>query len=192
MELPTFEGSYPLGWISRAEKYFEVQNVTPKEKLSLAFISMEGNASHWFRFWRQKTKNPSWEELTTTLSRSFGGSDRSTVFKRLATIRQIDMVKDYIQEFELLASQIPQVSEKQLLGYSFARLQTKIRNQIKPHDPKGLVQAMEIAHDVEDAMIQVITGGEMSYRNTNSSFRYKGGLGIVSRMEPFIKGKGIS
>jgi len=50
---------------------------------------------------------------------------------------------------------------------------------------------MEIAHNVEDAMTEVRTSGEMSYRNTNSSFRNKGGSRIVSQMEPFIKGKGI-
>jgi len=68
---------------------------------------MERNANHWFRFSRQKTKNPSWEELTTALSRRFGASDHNTVFERLAAIRQIDTVEDYIQKFELLASQIP-------------------------------------------------------------------------------------
>jgi len=54
VELPTFEGIDPQGWVSRAEKFFEVQNVSTKEKLKLAFISMEGGANHWFKFWRKK------------------------------------------------------------------------------------------------------------------------------------------
>jgi len=49
----------PQGWISRAEKIFEVQNVAAKDKLKLAFISIEGSASYWFQFWRQITKNRS-------------------------------------------------------------------------------------------------------------------------------------
>ncbi|KOM26957.1 hypothetical protein LR48_Vigan347s001100 [Vigna angularis] len=62
-ELPTFKGSDPLGWISKAEKFFDIQNVTEKERLMLTYICMKGGSSYWFRFWKKKTKNPSWEEL---------------------------------------------------------------------------------------------------------------------------------
>ncbi|MCI81070.1 retrotransposon gag protein, partial [Trifolium medium] len=30
VELPSFEGEDPTGWISRAEVYFRVQNTTPE------------------------------------------------------------------------------------------------------------------------------------------------------------------
>ena len=46
VELPTFEGHDPLGWLARAEKFFEVQQVKTSERLRLAFFSMEGNVVH--------------------------------------------------------------------------------------------------------------------------------------------------
>ncbi|KAL5192892.1 hypothetical protein HKD37_20G055210 [Glycine soja] len=58
VELPTFEGSDPLGWVARAERFFKVQQIKPTEKLRLAFISMEGKA---------KSKNPSWDKFATAL-----------------------------------------------------------------------------------------------------------------------------
>jgi len=54
IEIPTFKGADPHRWIARAEKFFEIQNVTDKEKLKIAFISMEGGVNHWFNFWRQR------------------------------------------------------------------------------------------------------------------------------------------
>lgn len=51
VELPTFEGTYPMGWIAKAKKFFYLQNVTKKEKMKLVYICMEGGASYWFRFW---------------------------------------------------------------------------------------------------------------------------------------------
>lgn len=48
VEVPTFEGNGPLGWLAGAEKFFEVQQIKSSEKLRLAFVSMEGNAVHWF------------------------------------------------------------------------------------------------------------------------------------------------
>lgn len=36
VELPSFDGDDPAGWISRAEVYFRVQGTTPAVKVSLA------------------------------------------------------------------------------------------------------------------------------------------------------------
>ncbi|WVZ05230.1 hypothetical protein V8G54_018576, partial [Vigna mungo] len=58
VELPSFEGRNPIGWISRAEIFFEIQEVSLRERIKSPFINMEGGANHWFRFWRKKTKNP--------------------------------------------------------------------------------------------------------------------------------------
>lgn len=67
VEMPSFEGHDPLGWIARAEKFFEVQQVKPAEKVQMAFICMEGSAVHWFRFLRKKMPSLTWEELTSAL-----------------------------------------------------------------------------------------------------------------------------
>ena len=60
VELQVFEGVDPMGWLAKAEKFFEVQNLTAEERLKLAFISMEGSTSPWFSFWIKNSKNPSW------------------------------------------------------------------------------------------------------------------------------------
>ncbi|WVY99279.1 hypothetical protein V8G54_025349 [Vigna mungo] len=49
---------------------------------------MERGANHWFRFWKKKTKNPSWEELAEALIRRFGGRDRALVFETLVVVRE--------------------------------------------------------------------------------------------------------
>ena len=112
IELPMFEGVDPMGWLARAEKFFEVQNVSAREKLQLAFISVEGSASSWFVFWRKNSKNQSWEEFSLALICRFGGKERSSVFEKLAKLIQNGRVEDYIQEFEGLVSQAPQTGEE--------------------------------------------------------------------------------
>lgn len=182
VELPSFEGSDPLDWVARIEKFFEVQQVKSSVKPRLAFISMEGNTVHWFQYWRQKAKNPSWEEFVTTLLRRFSGNGRGTVFERLATLRQMGNVEDYVQEFELLVAQAPSISEDQLLGYFLTGLRQDIRGQVRPHDTKDLTRAMEVARDIEEAMKEVRSFGGASSRNPNTGFMYQGGGGIVSRV----------
>ena len=71
VELLIFEGVDPMGWLARAKKFFEVQNVLAKGRLKLAFISMEGNVTPWFSFWRKNSKNPFGEEFSMALNRRF-------------------------------------------------------------------------------------------------------------------------
>ncbi|WVZ03770.1 hypothetical protein V8G54_024576 [Vigna mungo] len=101
VELPVFKGGDPLIWISRAEKFFEVQKVAEEEKLQMAFISMEGYAAYWFRFWREKTKNNSWEGLKRALVIRFGEGGQGSVYERLTTIKQVGAMSEYVQDFEV-------------------------------------------------------------------------------------------
>ncbi|BAT74153.1 hypothetical protein VIGAN_01176200 [Vigna angularis var. angularis] len=87
VEFPTFEGTNPMGWIARVERFFNIQNISEREKIKLAYISMERGASYWFRFWKKKTKNPSWTTLTEALQRRFDGRNRGSIFEKLATVR---------------------------------------------------------------------------------------------------------
>lgn len=41
MELPTFEGMNMMGWIVKAEKFFDLQSVSEREKMKLTYICME-------------------------------------------------------------------------------------------------------------------------------------------------------
>jgi len=127
---------------------------------------MEGNTSHWYNFWRKNFKNPSWKDFQTALTRRFGGKERDSIFEKLARLRQKGRGVDYIQEFEILVAQTPQAS-KELLGYCFAGLQTKMRNMIRPHNPKDVMKPMEVALDLEETIIEDRKGGYM-FRNSNT------------------------
>ena len=85
IELPVFEGLDPVSWIARAEKFFEVHRVQEEEKIQLAFISMEGEAVHWFRFIRRRTPTLSWNSLIPLLLQRFDEGCRGNVYERLKT-----------------------------------------------------------------------------------------------------------
>ncbi|WVZ09004.1 hypothetical protein V8G54_022350 [Vigna mungo] len=126
VELPTFEGIDPTGWITKAEKFFDIQGVTEKEKMKLVYICMEGGANDWFRFWRKKIRHPTWKLFTKALTRRFGGLNRGTK----------GSVDEYIQEFELLVAQA-------------AGVEGGTAKSGEPHNPHDLLTAMERARDVE-------------------------------------------
>ncbi|KOM50604.1 hypothetical protein LR48_Vigan08g143100 [Vigna angularis] len=87
---------------------------------------MEGYAGHRFRFWREKTKNNSWEGLKRAMVIRFGGGNRGSVFERIAAIKQAGMVQEYIRDFEVLVGQTTRIPEEQLLGYFMVGLQEEV------------------------------------------------------------------
>ncbi|XP_017413041.2 uncharacterized protein LOC108324610 [Vigna angularis] len=185
VELPTFEGTDPMGWITKAEKFFDIQNVTEREKMKLVYICMEGGASYWFRFWRKKTRHPTWSMFTAALTRRFGDLNRGSVYEKLAAVRQRGNVDEYIQEFEVLVAQAAGVNEEQLLGYFFAGLQEGLRYLVRPHDPRDLLTAMERAREVEQA-------GSVSRGNSGTGGKggvtwgkYSSSSGTVARTETY-------
>jgi len=129
---------------------------------------------------KKKSKNQSWDEFTEALIQRFGGRERSSIFERLAKIKQQGNMEDYIQEFEILVSQAPNITEEQMMGYFLAGLQPKIRLQITRHDPKELTRAMEIALDLEETS-NWDKYATNSYRT--GQFRYTGGTGVMTRSD---------
>jgi len=96
------------------------------------------------------------------LIRRFGGKERNSVFERLARLKQDGRVEEYVKEFEILVGQIPNITKEQLLRYFLGGLQMRIRNQIRPHDPKDLMRAIEILLDLEEAANDEKRGGAIT------------------------------
>lgn len=56
VELPTFEGTDMMGWISKTEKFFDLQNIPEREKMKLAYICKEGGQPIGFGFGERRPR----------------------------------------------------------------------------------------------------------------------------------------
>lgn len=84
-----FRGEDPIGWIARAEKFFEIHNTEEEAKTQLAFISMEGLAVHWFKFLKKKNPDLSWEKLMTALIQRYRGRMVGSHYEQLTILRKM-------------------------------------------------------------------------------------------------------
>lgn len=48
LDLPTFDGTNPDGWILRAERYFKFHHLDEEDKVEAAVVALEGDALLWF------------------------------------------------------------------------------------------------------------------------------------------------
>ncbi|PNX95443.1 retrotransposon-related protein [Trifolium pratense] len=88
VELPSFDGEDPVGWIKRAETYFEVQGTTEEVKVRLAKLSMEGTTIHWFTLWKETEDELSRLKLKQALIEGYGGRQCDNPFEELKDLQQ--------------------------------------------------------------------------------------------------------
>ncbi|KAJ9561664.1 hypothetical protein OSB04_006824 [Centaurea solstitialis] len=127
VELPMFSGEDPVGWITRAEVYYEVQNTPENVKVKLAKLAMEGATIHWFNLWYATEENITWERFKRAIIERYGGRQGGNPFEELKDLSQIGSVEEFINEFEYV-SRLP---EEQYLGYFLGGLRPEIRLRVR-------------------------------------------------------------
>ena len=89
VKLPYFNGNDASSWISRAETFFQIKEVSYEIKLKLAKLGMEGAAMHWFNLWSVKAECLTWQEFKAALMVRFGGFKVDNPFVNLSDLKQI-------------------------------------------------------------------------------------------------------
>lgn len=73
------------------------------------------------------------------------------MFERLEAIRQKGSVEDFIKTSNGWWLWQERYQRRKILGSFLAGLHENIGNQMRPNEPRELVQAMKIARDMEEA-----------------------------------------
>jgi hypothetical protein len=87
VELPSFTGEDPAGWISRAEVYFRVRGTPPELKVNLAQLCMEGATIHFFNSLIGEDEGLNWEGLKEALLGRYGGHGDGDVYEQLTDLK---------------------------------------------------------------------------------------------------------
>ncbi|PNX92424.1 retrotransposon-related protein [Trifolium pratense] len=176
VELPSFDGDDPAGWISRAEVYFRVQNTTPAIKVSLSQLCMEGPTIHFFNSLLKENEDLSWDELKEALLERYGGHGEGDVYEQLTELRQEGTVEEYITDFEYLIAQIPKLPEKQFQGYFLHGLKLEIRGKVRSLVALGEMsrtKLMQVTRAVEkEIQGKSGTGLNRGPKHTNGSQKF--------------------
>ncbi|XP_042401280.1 uncharacterized protein LOC121991335 [Zingiber officinale] len=150
VEFPRWENNDPIGWISRAEKYFRFHSTSDNAKVELASINLEGDAIQWYDWLEACHGPPKWEEFKEELINRFGPSGYENVDGELAKIQQTSTVLEYQGRFERLSNRTRDWSEKQLLGTFIEGLRLDIRQEVKMNQPRTMKAALSFARLQEE------------------------------------------
>jgi len=150
LHFPKFNGEDPIGWLYRAEQYFEFQNIRAVQRVQLAAFHLEGIVLQWFR-WLKKFRGPlTWDELTQAISLRFGPTEYEDSSKALTRLKQTSTVVVYQEAFERLSYRVDGLPETFLIGCFIAGLRDEIRLDVKIKQPKTLADTIGVARLVEE------------------------------------------
>ncbi|KAJ9160432.1 hypothetical protein P3X46_025833 [Hevea brasiliensis] len=99
IELPLFDGTDLLGWLTRAEQFFELNGTRSEHKIHLAVICMDGNTVHWLRWLRQRLPTLTWEQFSMEPLNRYGSDGITSPYERMAAVKQTGTVDAYIDDF---------------------------------------------------------------------------------------------
>ena len=156
MEFPRFpEEDDPLGWIYKAEHYFDFFGTDDAQKVRLASFHMEGEELQWFQWARCLTTHPSWEEFIKILCQEFGPSEMEDSAESLVKLRQDGTLRDYVLEFRRLANRTRDISPKLLRSCFIGGLKPKLQHDVKLLRPKDVLEAAASAQQIDTKITEL-------------------------------------
>ncbi|XP_061369967.1 uncharacterized protein LOC133312735 [Gastrolobium bilobum] len=150
MEIPIFNGLDPNNWIFKTELFFTLQMIPEETKVSLAGLKMEGMAASWFQWTFNTGKARRWSEFAYALRQRFGMSGFTNLKGALSKLTQSSSLRSYVQQFEALVNQIPDLDDDLLMNFFVSGLQSELRSAVQLREPISLHHAIQLAMAYDD------------------------------------------
>lgn len=150
LEIPVFEGENPEGWVFKAERYFNLTQISEAEKLDAVAIFFEGEALSWYQWQQRRKRVANWEELKGLVLNRFQAIHGGTSEERFLALRQEGSVREYRQWFESLAAPLTEIPDGLLEGHFINGLKAEVKAELRVLRPNGLEEIMEMAQRIDE------------------------------------------
>ncbi|KAL4297353.1 hypothetical protein GQ457_12G009450 [Hibiscus cannabinus] len=153
IELQSFEGTNPRGWIKRCEKYFAICNILDEHRLDMASMYLVGRAESWFDGYIMQKPRILWPEFATDLCLRFCDKASTDIIEEFNKLTQTGSVEQYQEKFEELPPFMllhnSSLGDVYFLSSFISGLKEEIRHRIKVQQPSSLSAAFRQAKLIE-------------------------------------------
>ncbi|CAA0830099.1 Unknown protein, partial [Striga hermonthica] len=155
--MPTFTGTDPDAWLSRAVQFFEINDVPRYERVQIAAYHLDGEANVWWQWVMHKNhgEHMRWRDFEKELITRFGSSDYHDYNEALSRIKQVRSLREYQKEFERIASRVRDWPESALVGTFVGGLKAELAAEVRLDRPGSMRAAIESARLHEDHLMAV-------------------------------------
>ncbi|KAL4271596.1 hypothetical protein GQ457_13G023790 [Hibiscus cannabinus] len=151
IELQTFDGENPRGWVRRCQKYFSIFAIPEFQKMEIASMYLVGKAETWFDGYIMQKNKATWHEFTTDLCHRFCNKNFNDIIEDFNKLVQKGTVEEYQEKFELqpyMLQHNASLGEDYFISTFVSGLKEKLRHKNKklkyssksPYQPQPLLQ----------------------------------------------------
>lgn len=142
LDFPRFDGSNVIGWIFKAEQFFDYHKTPDQERLIIASVHLDHDIVPWFQMMQRNSQIPNWKAFTRALEQDFGPSlydcPRASLFKLVQT----GTVNEFYLEFTVLANRSQGLTTEAMLECFISGLQEDIRRDVRAMEPRHLAHLL--------------------------------------------------
>ena len=99
LEFPKYSGDDPTEWFTRVDQFFEYQDTSEAQKVSLASFHLEGEANQWWqwlrRAYKEEGKEVTWAVFSEELWARFGPTECEDFDEALSRVKHGGSLRDY-------------------------------------------------------------------------------------------------
>ncbi|KAL5752650.1 hypothetical protein ACOSQ2_023157 [Xanthoceras sorbifolium] len=150
LSFPKFNEKDPMGWVYKAEHYFEFKEIGMDQQVQLASFYLEGIALQWHRWLTKFRGQMTWNEFTKALLLRFGPTNYEDPSEALTRLKQTSTVSADQETFKELSHRVDGLLENFLVGCFIAGLRDEIRLDVKIKQPRSLADAIGVARLIEE------------------------------------------
>ncbi|KAL5821361.1 hypothetical protein ACOSQ3_023243 [Xanthoceras sorbifolium] len=140
-----------MGWVYKAEHYFEFKEIAMDQQVQLASFYLEGIALQWHRWLTKFRGQMTWNEFTKALLLRFGPTNYEDPSEALTRLKQTSTVSADQETFKELSHRVDGLLENFLVGCFIAGLRDEIRLDVKIKQPRSLADAIGVARLIEES-----------------------------------------
>ena len=139
------------GWLRATEHYCDFVKLEDAQRVKFAGTLLRERAEGWLRRWEIMKEVPeSWTEFKEALVKEFRPTHALKIARdSLATLQQTGTVEEYVDTFQNLALEIPDMSAAEALDRFERGLRPEAFEHVRDMEPQNLATAFRIALDFE-------------------------------------------
>lgn len=177
IDMPTFDGTDPDGWILQAERYFAIYQLLDEEKITAAVLALSGDALSWYRWSNQRAEIRTWEVMKEVFLNRFRPIHGGDLYEQWAALTQTGTAEEYVRRFIELSASLEGLTERVALGNFIDGLSDQIKTELRLWTPRDLGRAIDLAQQIEERNRALFASGfgSLGIRGNQTGGRSIGG-----------------
>ncbi|EIE82979.1 hypothetical protein RO3G_07684 [Rhizopus delemar RA 99-880] len=140
-------------WIQEVERYLQFYNVPSNQWIPYAVTLMRDRAQKWWnRLTEKNEQSTTWERFKLDIEYAFKPSySQQAARDRLANVKQSSSVIEYVDAFQDILLDLPNISDDESLDRFVRGLKNNVRTHVLTKEPRTLEEASKFAIAFESA-----------------------------------------